>query len=75
MSWHHHVEKWTFGFKIHLHHVLFTQFTTTNLLQLKLELTLLVLEMEYSSFGGNTMPADALAHNVTKASAGMVLDV
>ena len=31
--------------------------------------------MEYSSFGGNTMPADALAHYVTKASAGMVLDV
>ena len=34
-----------------------------------------MLEMEYSSFGMNTMPTEALAPKVTRASAGMVLAV
>ena len=35
-----------------------------------------MLEMEYSGFVGfNTMPADALAPKVARASAGMVLAV
>ena len=39
-----------------------------------------MLETEYSGFGGqynavNTMPADALAPKVTRASAGMLLAV
>ena len=38
-------------------------------------LTVLMLETEYSSFGVNTMPADAPAPKVTRASAGMVLAV
>ena len=38
-------------------------------------LTLLILEMEYSGFGVNTMPADALAPKLARASAGMVLAV
>ena len=39
-------------------------------------LTLLMLEMEHSGFGRvNTMPADALAPKVARASAGMVLSV
>ena len=37
--------------------------------------TLLMLEMEYSSFGVNTMPADALAPKLARASAAMVLAV
>ena len=37
------------------------------------ELTFLMLEMEYSGLGVNTMPADALAPKVSRASAGMVL--
>ena len=32
-----------------------------------------MLETKYSSFGVNTMPADALAPKVARASAGMVL--
>ena len=34
-----------------------------------------MLETEYSSFEVNTVPADALASKVAKASAGMVLAV
>ena len=34
-----------------------------------------MLEMEYSGFGDNTMPTDALACKVARASAGMVLAV
>ena len=34
-----------------------------------------MLEMEYSGFGVNTMPADALASKDTRASAGIVLAV
>ena len=34
-----------------------------------------MLEMEYSGFGVNTMPADALAPKVARASAGMVMAV
>ena len=34
-----------------------------------------MLEMGYSDFGVNTMPTDALAPKVTRASAGMVLAV
>ena len=37
-------------------------------------LTLLMLEMQYPGFGGgNTLPADAPAPKVARASAGMVL--
>ena len=32
-----------------------------------------MLEMDYSGFGVNTMPADALALKVARVSAGMVL--
>ena len=39
------------------------------------ELTLMMLEPENSSFGVNTIPADALAPKVTSASAGMALVV
>ena len=35
----------------------------------------MMLEMEYSSFGVNTMPADALAPKLARASAAMVLAV
>ena len=38
-------------------------------------LTLLMLETEFFGFGVNTMPADALAPEVARASAGMVLAV
>ena len=38
-------------------------------------LTLQMLEMEYSNFGVNIMPADALAPKVASASAGMVSTV
>ena len=38
-------------------------------------LTLVMLEMEYSDFGVNTIPADALALKVTWASASMVLAI
>ena len=38
-------------------------------------LTLLMLETEYSDFEVNTMPADALAPKVSRASAGIVLAV
>ena len=38
-------------------------------------LSLVMLETEYSGFGINTMPADALVPKVTSASAGMVLVV
>ena len=34
-----------------------------------------MLESVYSSFGANTMPADALAPKVASASAGMVFAV
>ena len=34
-----------------------------------------MLEMEYPGFGVNTMPADALAPKVTRASVGMSLAV
>ena len=34
-----------------------------------------MLETEYSGLGVNTMPADALASEVARASAGMVLAV
>ena len=34
-----------------------------------------MLEMEYSGFGVNTTPPDALAPNFTRASADMVLAV
>ena len=34
-----------------------------------------MFEMEYSGFEVNTMPADALAPEVTRASTGMVLAV
>ena len=37
-------------------------------------LTLLMLEMEYSGFGVNTMPVDALAPKVAIASAGIVVN-
>ena len=40
-----------------------------------LQLTLLMLKTEYSSFGVNTMPADAQAPTVSSTSAGMVLTV
>ena len=36
-------------------------------------LTLLMLEMEYSSFGVNTMHGEALAHTVARMSTGTVL--
>ena len=38
-------------------------------------LTLVMLAIEYSGFGVNTMPADALAPKVARAPAGMVLAV
>ena len=34
-----------------------------------------MLEMEYSVYGINTMPADALAPKVDRAAAGMILAV
>ena len=34
-----------------------------------------MLEMEYSGFGVNTIPGDAIAPEVARASAGMVLTV
>ena len=34
-----------------------------------------MMEMEYSGFGVNTMPADALAPRVARGSVGMVLAV
>ena len=39
------------------------------------QIMMMMLEMEYSSFGVNTMHADALAPKVASASAGMVLIV
>ena len=45
-------------------------------MQQQIVLTLLMLEREYFGFGGvNTMPVDALAPKVARASAGMVLTV
>ena len=38
-------------------------------------LTFLMLKMEYSGFGVNTMPADAVAPKVARASADIVLTV
>ena len=37
--------------------------------------TLLMLDTEYSGFGGNTMPADAMDPKFIRASADMVLAV
>ena len=36
-------------------------------------LTLLMLETEFLALGANSMPADALAPNIPRASAGMIL--
>ena len=45
------------------------------LYSLPMVINTLMLETEYSGFGTNIMPADALAPRVARASAGMVLAV